>query len=149
MSRKKKYKPADYDGASSRHININYQVMTSKAFLSCSNNARLLYVCMRAEQYGTDAYKHPNKDNTQFIFAKKQYNDKYKLFTNATQFRKTRDELIEKGLIKCIEDNSHIRKANVYTYSDKWKYYKPDKPIDASIATKSLRNKINLENTKE
>lgn len=142
MAKSKKYIPPAFDGASSRHININYQLLSSPAFLSCSNNARLLYICMRAEQYGVNENQHPDKDNTKFVFTIQQYRDKYNLTSNAESFRKTRDELIEKGFIKCIEDNSHIRKANIYQYSDMWKHYDDSKNINYTIATKSMKNKL-------
>jgi hypothetical protein len=140
MAKSKKYKPPSFDGASSRHININHQLLMSQAFSSCSNNARLLYIYMRAEQYGVNENQHPYKDNTKFIFTAKQYRDKYNITSNAESFRIARDELIEKGFIKCTEDNSHIRKANVYQYSDEWKTYKSD-DINYTNATKSMRNR--------
>lgn len=144
MAKRKKYKPPSFDGASSRHININYQLLMSPSFLSCSNNARLLYICMRTEQYGVNENQHPYKDNTKFVFTAKQYDEKYHITTNKQSFIKARDELIEKGFIKCIEDNSHIRKANIYQYSDDWKVYNSNN-INYANATKSMKNKKDKE----
>lgn len=60
-------------------------------------------------------------DKKQFTFPKSKA---IKIFSYNT-FQVAKDELIENGLIKEIQNNKNLRKPNIYEFSEDWKNHSP------------------------
>jgi len=121
MGRKKPYVPKPFESSrGSKDISapIYASMVQSSAWLKLSNNARVLYMYMKLQKYG--AKDIPGWDELCFYFNASMYTEVYKLYTNRTQFRKDRQQLIDNGFIEIMEDGTLTRTKNIYRFSDKW-----------------------------
>ncbi len=121
---KKKYqkKPFESSGVSSdTSANIYHSMLLSAAWLALTKPQRVLYLTMKDRYYQLKA--HPENKQELFYFNKGLWKNEYKLYTNAKQFEKDRDALIEKGLIAVVADGYFSQKKTIYKFSDKWQKY--------------------------
>ena len=81
--------------------------MASEPMLTLSPSAFKVYCYMMLESGGNKDFTFPHA--------------KFKAYLTKPTFYKARNELIERGLIDVIQNNRNLRKANVYTFSDRWK----------------------------
>lgn len=122
MGRRRTYKPKNYEAIENKgtvFASIHVSMIQSNAWLQLTNNSRVLYLYLKLQQYGQKSIE--GRDERCFYFNKALYMKKYKLYTNAGQFRKDRDMLIKYGFIECVENGEFTRTKNIYRYSDRWK----------------------------
>ena len=93
-------------------------LMDSEIFNSLSSYARLLYLYMIRASAGKETFTFQHGFYTRYRM------------TNRT-FCRLRDELVNAGFIKVVQNNKTVRKANVYQFSNAWKIHegKRDKII--------------------
>ncbi len=95
--------------------------MDSKAFTELGATEKVLYMDMKRQYKGKAAKNSPNGQPEQFYFnlaLAKKFN-----ICGHTKLYEAIDNLIEHGLIDCIENNKNLRKKNVYAFSDRWQNY--------------------------
>lgn len=129
MGRKQKYTPRGYErtGTGNLSATIFASMLQHKAFTDLSNNAKVLYIYMKLQQYGQKQIE--GMDNDCFYFNKAMYliDDKYpnnyKLYSNGKQFQRDLKALVDNGFIEVVERGSTSRTKNIYRYSDAWQRY--------------------------
>ena len=121
--RKTKYVPKSWEsvGGNMLSANIYVTMLQSKAWMQLSKNAQVLYLYMKAQYYG--AKNLPEHPSTDFVFNWALASKTYKLYTNAEQFKKDKDMLIEYGFIDLVENGKNTRTKNIYRYSDRWQSF--------------------------
>ena len=143
MARIKKYQKKSFESSgisSDTSANIYHSMLTSVAWQTLSKPQRILYLCMKDRYY--QLKRHPYNNQEMFYFNKSLWKNEYQLYTNAKQFEKDRDALIEKGFIIVVEDGYNTRTNNIYKYSDKWQKYGTDLfKIEFQEMSTSLRHK--------
>ncbi|MCH5299011.1 MAG: hypothetical protein J1E96_04525 [Ruminococcus sp.] len=92
----------------------------SPAFLSLTNNQKLLLICMQHEYNPSTKAKHPDNNVNEFYFNRSIYKKKYGLYSNDNQFYRDRDALIKKGFIIQVKGGYTTREKTVYKFSDRW-----------------------------
>ena len=97
--------------SSDTSANIYVSMLTSKAWIDLTKNAKVLYLYCKAQYYAEK--KKPNNNSLQFTMNKSKWNSMYKIYTNQNQFYKDMGMLIEHGFIKCIENGSNTRTKNI------------------------------------
>ena len=147
MSKSKKrrdYTPKGYESAkpgADGYAAIYNTMITSAAWADLSPQACKLYVAMKAAHFSSK----PDDVQEHFYFCAEQWANVYHLWprTSEKSFFKFRDELIEHGFIRCVEDNQHRHMMNVYGLSDKWKTWGTRHfCIDANEMTASMKRKL-------
>ena len=113
MSRQKKKTPFQPwttlkpNGIEERYIRLGNSLMKCSAFKELSSTAKLVWIYMLLESGG----------QREFEFSASVYT----ALMDKKTFLKARNELIEAGFIEIKQNNAHVRKANVYAFSEKWK----------------------------
>lgn len=115
------------NGPNDRFGTVFDGMVTSEKFQSLSLGARYFYILCRVQSQSKHGkaclYKHREEYG-------RTYGDKCFVFPASHQRMYGVDkgnssrylsELTKAGFIECIENNSHMRKVNVYAFSDKWK----------------------------
>ncbi len=95
------------DGIEKRYVRLANTQLCASAMNNLSNTAFRVYVHMLLESEGKREFTFPVS--------------KYKKFTTKPTFQKAKEELIAAGFIVERQNNSNLRKANVYEFSDEWK----------------------------
>lgn len=117
MSRSKKtpfppWLSCNPDGNEKRYIRLGNTQLSHPATLSLSDKAFVIYIRMLLEAGG----------QREFVFPRTKYNG----IAGHSTFKKVKDELIEKGFIREVQNNANLRKPNVYEFSEEWKRYYTD-----------------------
>lgn len=140
---KRKYQKKAFESIgtnSDTSANIYHSMLISEAWQALSKTQKLLYLYMKAQYY--QQKQHPQNNPERFYFNKYLWCNKYGLYKNNNHFAKDRDALIEKGLIKVVEDGSTTRTKNVYQFSSMWqKYDTVDFRLEYSDMSTSLARK--------
>ncbi len=123
MAKKKNKPPESWEwiGRNGKFTRLYHELLESKAFIDLSLTEKVLFLHMKMQYKGNAAKNNPNGKPEQFYFnlaLAKKYN-----ICGKTTLYKAIDNLIEHGLIDCIENNKNLRKKNVYAFSDRWKNY--------------------------
>ena len=120
MGRKSKYTPKSFESKAGKALsaNIYASMIQSPAWEQLSNNARVLYLYMKLQYYGAKSV--PNHSEDCFYFNTALIKKTYRLYSNMSQFRKDREQLIEKGFITVLESGKNTRTKAIYQFSDKW-----------------------------
>lgn len=119
---------------------IYHSMLTSEAWADLSPQAVRLYVAMKDAHFSSK----PDDIQEHFNFSPAQWEKEYRLWprTGEKSFFKYRDELIEHGFIRCVQDNQHRHILNVYGLSDKWRFWgKPSFGIEPNEMTSSMKRK--------
>jgi len=110
MSRTKApFKPYEGSKIKDKHIRLTQDMMLSKAYISLSYSAKVIYSYMKLWACG----------NIEFDYSwslAKNYIGSNTTYINA------KDELIKKGFIECIKTCKCSRYPNRYKLSSQWKY---------------------------
>lgn len=146
MRKRKEYVKKQFESigiSSDTSANIYVSMLTSKAWIDLTKNAKVLYLYCKAQYYAEK--KKPNNNSLQFTMNKSKWNSMYKIYTNQNQFYKDMGMLIEHGFIKCIENGSNTRTKNIYEFSSMWKNYGTSEFIitdrDRTIHNIRIKNK--------
>lgn len=112
MSRPKKtpfppWQSLKSDGVEKRYVRLANSQLCAAAMNNLSSTAFRVYVHMLLEAGGKREFSFPVR--------------KYKGFTTKPTFMKAKDELIKAGFIVEKQNNSNLRKPNIYAFSDEWK----------------------------
>lgn len=99
------------DGVEKRYIRLGNSQLMHPAIKKLSPNAYKIYTYMLLESGGSRTFSFPYS--------------KYKDIVSKQGFQDKKDELIRAGLIKEVQNNANLRKANIYEFTDTWKQYKP------------------------
>lgn len=118
--RKQKYVPKPFESVAGKSLsaNIYASMIQSKAWEHLTNNARVLYLYMKLQYYGAKSV--PDHSEDCFYFNTGLIKKTYRLYTNMAQFRRDRDQLIDKGFITVVESGKNTRTKAIYQFSDKW-----------------------------
>jgi len=124
MVKKKKYKPKPFEStglSSDTSANIYESMLLSPAFKNLTTRQKLLYLYCKSQYYSEKTVDKPNP--FAFTMNRNKWLKKYELYSdsNAKQFYKDIEGLINHGFIKCIRGGKLIRVKNIYEFSDKWK----------------------------
>lgn len=95
------------NGEEKRFIRMGNTQLLHISTRSLNHASFMVYVYMKLESGG----------QRQFLFPK----SKWKSFISPGGFQKAKKELVAAGLIKVLECNANLRKANVYCFSEDWK----------------------------
>ena len=90
--------------------------LMSEAWGNLTGNARNLYIFMRLQYNGSNEYS--------FNFNRGLYEKRYKLYSGGRQFNKDRQQLIDNGFIRIVEDGTTTRTKTKYAFSDEWQNVK-------------------------
>lgn len=99
------------DGIEQRYIRLGNSQLLHPAMLSLSDKAQIVYIHMLLEAGGKREFTFPRS--------------KYMTISSISAFKNAKAELISKGFIKEKQNNANLRKANIYEFSDAWKWYEP------------------------
>lgn len=99
------------DGRESRYIRLGNSQMLHPAMQQLSDKAFRIYVNMLLEAGPERIFTFPRT--------------KYKGMAGSATFQRIKEELIEKGFIREVQNNANLRKANVYEFSEAWKKFEP------------------------
>lgn len=119
----KRVKTDDWEklGSSNLSVRLFASMYQSKAFLDLSNNAKVLYIYMKTQQYGAKAIPGQTKDC--FYFNKAMYTKTYPLYKNGEQFQRDINQLVKNGFIEITENGKSSRTKNIYKFSGNWKHW--------------------------
>ena len=95
------------DGIERRYFRMGISIMASESMRSLSPSAFKIYCYMRIESGGKRSFKFPFS--------------KYRSYTTRPTFEKALKELVDKGFVDVIQRNGNLRKANIYSFSSRWK----------------------------
>ena len=95
------------NGVEKRYFRMGATLMASEQMRSLSPSAFKTYCYMRIDSAGKRAFKFPHA--------------KYRDYMSKPTFTKVKNELIAKGFIDEVQNNKNLRKANIYSFSDRWK----------------------------
>ena len=95
------------DGIEKRYVRLANTQLCDNVMNKLSNAAFRVYVHMLLESEGKREFTFPAS--------------KYEKFTTKPTFQKAKKELIAAGFIVEKQNNSNLRKPNVYEFSDEWK----------------------------
>ena len=99
------------DGIEERYIRLGNSQLLHPAFVNLGDKAIRVYINMLLESGGKKEFTFP-------------YN-KYKDYVSKAGFQAVKAELIEKGFIREKQNNSNLRKPNIYEFVEDWKHYVP------------------------
>lgn len=112
-------------GADKRFLRVYMSMLTAPRWKKLSKGAQVLYIYMKAQYYSKNTVEYPTeRDIFYFNDALIRY---YELYTNMSQYRKDRQQLIDNGFIEVVEDNHLRKKKNIYKFSDRWKAFGNEK----------------------
>jgi hypothetical protein len=95
------------DGIEKRYFRLGNSLLYAPAFLQLSPNAKQVYLYMRIESSGKKEFIMPRSKQTKF--------------TSKDSFLRAKEELEAAGFIDTVQNNSNIRKPNIYCFSERWK----------------------------
>lgn len=98
-------------GLEERYIRLGNSQLLHPATQQLSDKAFRVYVNMLLEAGGGRTFTFPRT--------------KYEKLAGRATFQRIKNELVEKGFIREVQNNANLRKANVYEFSDEWKRYRP------------------------
>ncbi len=115
-NRRASFEPFESRSANSRYLRITSDMMRSKAWGELDPFDVTVYVYLK-EQY--KSYRD-GSDNSREI--ELTYEGMSKIMSPG-RFKKSIDNLVEKGFIDLVEHNPHRKRATVYGFSDRWHDY--------------------------
>lgn len=139
MSRKReatRYKPKSFESTGASNdvsANIYMSMLLHDNWKALTKNQQVLYLYCKAQLYAEKRKPKPvlaQLDDSQqtrlFTMNRAKYVQLYGLYSdgNRNAFKNDMQALIKFGFIELIEDNSKLRKKNVYMFSDNWRYKK-------------------------
>lgn len=139
MSRKReatRYKPKSFESTGASNdvsANIYMSMLLHDNWKALTKNQQVLYLYCKAQLYAEKRKPTPvlaQLDDSQqtrlFTMNRAKYVQLYGLYSdgNRNAFKNDMQALIKFGFIELIEDNSRLRKKNIYMFSDNWRYKK-------------------------
>lgn len=108
-------------------LEFDEEMLRSKAFMSLSNNAKVLYIYMRCQFKSAERAYEPI-DNV-FYFNKGVWIDdenhpkSYRLYKNGGQFARDLKQLVDCGFVEVVMRRKMTREKNVYRLVNTWKQF--------------------------
>lgn len=136
--RKNKYVKKSFEsrgGGADTSANIYQSMLLSPAWLDMKARPQMLYVCMKAQQYGQKhkpASDFPNderfKSSDVFYFNHYLWKNQYCLYTNNDKcFYDDLKILVEHGFIEVLVSGQPTKTKSIYKYSSAWQEWKNKK----------------------
>lgn len=139
MSRKReatRYKPKSFESTGASNdvsANIYMSMLLHNNWKALTKNQQVLYLYCKAQLYAEKRKPTPvlaqldeSQQSRLFTMNRGKYVQLYGLYSvgNRNAFKKDMQALIDLGFIELVEDNSHIRRKNIYMLSDNWRHKK-------------------------
>lgn len=115
---KDKYKPKPYESTKlcgEQYYRLFDSLITSKAYMSISNDAKTLYTYMLREAHKDKQYYQTGEFKFSLTLCQKYLNVK------RPKSIKTINELITYGFIERVNNSKYTKQTSKFIFSDKWK----------------------------
>lgn len=127
MSKKPKYQKRLFESTGAKSdisANIYLSMLTSEAWFDLSRAQQVLYLACKSRYYG-EKKKPVEGDSETFTFARYQWKEVYKLYTdyNKRGFYRDMQALLDHGFIELVSSGRATREKNIYKFSSMWRHF--------------------------